>query len=101
MTYEEKAFAARDPSTPHDVLRKFSEDKDDIVRRRVARNPNAPHDVLRKFSENKDWMTRYWVAKNSNTPSDILQKLRDDPRSSVSSSAEKNLENRKPEREEV
>jgi 3-methyladenine DNA glycosylase AlkC len=63
---------AKNPNTPPETLEHLANDKDWLVRCRVARNLNTTTETLERLANDEDWYVRYEVAKNPNTPQYIL-----------------------------
>ena len=74
----ERMEIARTPSTPIEVLKQLSSDKDRWVRENVAKNPNATADILSDVyynSSDNEQSVYSSLATNPNTPTDILWEL--------------------------
>mgnify|MGYP003123409789 CR=1 FL=1 len=70
-----RKLVAGNPSTPKQILIKFSDDDDEYIRRNVAENPSAPTEVLTKLSSDKKRYVREGVAENPSTPPEALIRL--------------------------
>ena len=64
--------AARNPSTPAEVLVKLATDEAWGVRKAVAENPRTPADALAILATDEDWRVRQAVAGNPNAPAEAL-----------------------------
>ena len=86
-----RALVATNPNTPVYVLnRLFSDEK--IVRDGLSGNPNTPVKLLNILADDKDKMVRLRVAENPSTTKEILQKLSTDTDLDVSKAAQIRLE---------
>jgi hypothetical protein len=88
-----RALVATNPQTPPKILETlFSDEK--IVRDGLSGNPNTPKKLLKVLSDDKDKMVRMRVAENRATPDEVLERLLKDSDESVSKASEVNLRDR-------
>ena len=86
-----RALVATNPNTPKTVLnRLFSDEK--IVRDGLSGNPNTPVKLLNILADDKDKMVRLRVAENPSATKEILEKLSKDGDIDVSKAAKLKLE---------
>ncbi len=88
-----RALVATNPNTPSNILEKlFSDEK--IVRDGLSGNPSTPQRIFKVLSDDKDKMVRMRLAENRAVSVDILKKLQKDSDESVVKAAEVNCRER-------
>jgi len=89
-----RALVATNPKTPSKVLESlFSDEK--IVRDGLSGNPSTPIKILKVLSDDKDKMVRMRLAENRSATEDILNKLLKDSDENVAKASEVNLREKK------
>jgi hypothetical protein len=82
-----RALVATNPNTPSHILNTlFSDEK--IVRDGLSGNPNTPKKILKVLSNDRDKMVRLRVAENRLASKDILTSMLDDEDKDVAKAAE-------------
>jgi len=85
-----RALVATNPKTPSKILESlFSDEK--IVRDGLSGNPQTPLKILKVLSDDKDKMVRMRLAENPSATKDILNKLLKDSDENVAKASEVNL----------
>jgi hypothetical protein len=87
---EKAKSAAKDPSTPPEVLAKLATLKDRATLHAVADNPSTPVTTLNDLSKDSDAWIKSGVASNPSTPIETLKALRQDKDPMVLDSLAKN-----------
>ncbi len=86
-----RALCATNPNTPKNILAKlFSDEK--IVRDGLSGNPKTPLKYLNILADDRDKMVRLRVAENSSSSKEILEKLTKDDDKDVAKAAAVHLE---------
>lgn len=71
----DRAFAAKNPDTPINILQELVKDNNKSIRCYAAKNPNLPYFLRRQLAEDKHKSVRASVAKSPHTPASILELL--------------------------
>jgi len=89
-----RALVATNPKTPSRILESlFSDEK--IVRDGLSGNPSTPLNLLKVLSDDKDKMVRMRLAENPSATEDILNKLLKDSDKNISKASEVNLKQKR------
>lgn len=83
--------AARNPSTPLEILESLAGARVPGIRAEVARNPTTPVVTMEKLSGDEDSAVRLGLSENRRAPRAVLERLAQDPDPRVRAAAAKRL----------